>query len=271
MITFLKAVLTHFSNSNTFEKGAALAYYTVFSFVPMIVIIVSLLGIIFGEKAISGELFAQMQSFLGDAGAKEIESIVKNQHTNHNSTATTIAGFATLALSATGMFTQIQNSFNTIWEVKPIPTNGLIKYLTNHLSAFSILITVGFILIMSTTLSSFFYKHIETLPTNLHIYEHLISIVLIAIAFAIMYKYLGDANFSWKTVLITGIFTSVLFFVGKLGIGMYIGQSKIASTFGAASAIALLMVWVYYTSQIIFLGASFAFEYEKRKKRVDGK
>lgn len=264
MITLLKSVFTHFSKSNTFEKGAALAYYTVFSFVPMIVIMVSLLGIIFGEAAVSGEMFAQMQSFLGDAGAKQMESIIENQHTNHNNTMTTIAGFATLALSATGMFTQIQNSFNTIWEVKPVPKNGIIKYLINHFSAFSILITVGFILIMSTTLSSFFYKHIDTLPTSLHIYEHVISIVLIGFAFAIMYKYLGDAEFAWKTVLVTGLFTSVLFFVGKLGIGMYIGHSKIASTFGAASVIALLMVWVYYTSQIIFLGASFAFEYGKR-------
>lgn len=268
MLTFLKAVLTHFSNSNTFEKGAALAYYTVFSFVPMIVIMVSLLGIFFGQDAVSGELFNQLQGFLGDDGAKQLETIIKNQHTNHNNILTTIVGFATLALSATGMFTQIQNSFNAIWEVEPKPTNGIIKYIVNHVSSFSVLITVGFILIMSTTISSFFYKHTDTLPTayqNLHLYEHGVSIVLISIAFAIMYKFLGDAEIPWKTALVTGIFTSVLFAIGKLGIGLYIGHTQIASTFGAASVIALLMVWVYYTSQIIFLGASFLFEYGKRK------
>lgn len=265
-IDLLKSVLTHFSNSNTFEKGAALAYYTVFSFLPMLVIVVSLLGIFFGEAAVSGELFSQMKGFLGEDGANEIETLLQNQHKNHNSALTSIMGFATLALSATGMFNQINVSFNAIWRLQPKPRSSILKYITTHLNAFSILIIVGFILILSTTINSFFYKFSSTMPDgyqNLHIYEHLVSIALLTVVFAIMYKYLGDAIMPWKTALVTGVFTSVLFAIGKFGIGMYLANSSITTTFGTASIIALLMVWVYYTSQIIFLGASFAYEYGK--------
>ena len=265
-IDLLKNVFTHFSNSNTFEKGAALAYYTVFSFLPMLVIVVSLLGIFFGEAAVSGELFSQMESFLGENGANEIETLLKNQHKNHNSTLTSILGFATLALSATGMFNQINVSFNAIWRLQPKPKSSILKYITTHLNAFSILIIVGFLLILSTTINSFFYKHSNSMPEayqNLHIYEHFVSITLLSLVFAIMYKYLGDAIVPWKTAFVTGIFTSILFAIGKLGIGIYLGHSSISTTFGTASIIALLMMWVYYTSQIIFLGASFAYEYGK--------
>ncbi len=260
--SFFKAVLTHFSNSNTFEKGAALAYYTVFSFLPMIIIIISLLGLFFGEDAVSGQLFAQIQGFLGDDGANEIQELLSNQHKKHNNTLTSMIGFATLALSATGMFNQIQSSFNAIWRLQPQPKSSILKYIKSHINAFSILIMVGFILLLSTTVNSFFYKHSGTMPPNyqnLHIYEHLASIILIAFIFAIMYKYLGDAKVPWKTTLVTGVFTSILFFGGKIGIGMYLAHSSISTTFGTASIIALLMVWVYYTSQIIFLGASFAY------------
>lgn len=263
-IQLIKDVLRHFSKSNTFEKGAALAYYTVFSFLPMIIIIISVLGILYGQDAVSGELFTKIKGFLGEDGANEIQTLLKNQHTNHNSKLTSITGGITLALSATGMFSQVRNSFNAIWRLQPQPKSSMLKYITSHINAFSILIIIGFILLLSTTINSFLYKYSTAMPTdyqNLHLYEHLISLVVISIIFSIMYRYLGDARVPWKTTLVTGVFTSILFFVGKIGIGMYLAHSNISTTFGSASVIALLMVWVYYTSQIIFLGASFAYEY----------
>ena len=260
MFSFLKAVFNHFFNSNTFQKGAALAYYAVFSMFPMIIIVVSILGVVFGKQAVSGEIFLQLKDVLGTEAASQIQSIIKNQHTNHNSILTTIIGFATLLLSASGMFSQIHNAFNNIWGIKAKPKNSIIRYFTKHLFSFSILILLFFILVLSTSINAFFMKHSEHLKDNYelsYLYEHLSSFVVITILFTIMFRFLGDAQVKLMPALISGAFTASLFLLGKIGIAMVIGRSHLSTTFGSASILALVMLWVYYTSQIIFLGASF--------------
>lgn len=260
MIKFLKEVFNHFFNSNTFQKGASLAYYAVFSLLPMIMIISSILGIFFGKQAVSGEMYAQIKGALGAEASLQIQDFIKNQHTNHNSIATAIIGFATLALSASGMFSQIHNSFNSIWNIKAKPKSSILRYVTKHLASFAILILLFFIVLISTTVSSFLSKYASTIHhtyKSLFIYEHIASIVVLSIIFTIMFKFLGDAIVRTKVALLGGIFTSVLYSFGKIGIGMYISHSHITSTFGSASVLALIMLWVYYISQIIFLGASF--------------
>ena len=260
MIQFFKEVFGYFFNSDTFQKGAALAYYAVFSILPIIIIITSLLGLFFGAQAVSGEIYAQLKDILGSDAALQLQNIVKNQHINHNNVLTTTIGFATLALSASGMVSQIHNAFNGIWEIKEKPKSGLLKYITKHLTSFVILVVLFFIILISTTLSSFLSKYAYNLHSDYKmtfIYEHITSLVVIALIIGIMYKYLGDAKVHWKAAIAGGIFTAILFVLGKSAIGMYIGHSHVSSTFGAASVLALLMLWVYYTSQIIFLGASF--------------
>lgn len=269
MLDFIKKLFTHFSNSNTFEKGAALAYYTVFSFLPMIVIVISLLGIFFGEAAVNGELFTQLQSVLGEDGAKQIEDILKQQQLHHNSFWTATLSFLMLALSATGMFNQIHASFNAIWEIKSKPRSSLLNYAQKHFVSFSILIIIGFLLLSSTAISSFFMKHAPAMINNGYntfLLDHLVSFLAIALMFTLMYRFLGDAIVHWKVALTSGAFTAALFLAGKILISIYIAHSKLSSMFGAASVIALLMVWVYYTSQIIFLGASFAYIFGKKEK-----
>ena len=260
MIKLLKDVFNHFFISNTFQKGAALAYYAAFSFLPMIIIIISILGIFFGEQAVSGEVYAQLKDILGTDASIQIQNIIKNQHTNHNSIATTIIGFATLAFSATGMFSQMHNSFNSIWNIKAKPKRSILKYLSKHLVSFILLISSFFIILISTTISGFLIKHSKNLHSDyafLYVYEHFLSFAVMSIVFAIMFKFLGDAKVYWKATLIGGLITSLLFLFGKAIIGYYIGLSHISSTFGSASVLALLLIWVFYTSQIIFLGASF--------------
>ncbi len=260
MIKFLKDVFNHFLNSNTFQKGAALGYYAVFSLLPMIIIITSLLGLFFGKQAVSGEIHTQLKDVLGNDASMQIQSIIKNQHTNHNSLLTSIIGFATLAFSASGMFSQIHNSFNSIWNIKAKPKSSILKYLSKHLVSFLILIGLFFIILISTIINSFLIKHTNSLHSDYkfsYIYEHLVSFVVLSIVFAIMFKFLGDAKVHWKATSLGGLFTALLFIFGKIGIAMYIGNSHASSTFGSASVLALLMLWVYYTSQIIFLGASF--------------
>ncbi|WP_075342256.1 YihY/virulence factor BrkB family protein [Tenacibaculum agarivorans] len=260
MIRFVKEVFNHFLNSNTFQKGAALAYYGVFSILPIIVIVTSLLGLFFGKETVSGEIYNQLKDTLGNNGANQIQEIIKNQHIHHNNLMTTIIGFVTLALSASGMFSQIHNSFNSIWNIKAKPRNSILNYLSKHFFAFATLITLFFILLISTTIHAFLIHHAQNLSNEfrfVYLYEHFISFIIAAFAFAIMFKFLGDAIVHWKIALLGGTLTSLLFLFGKVGIAIYISHSHISSTFGSASVLALLMLWVYYTSQIIFLGASF--------------
>ena len=260
MLSFFKSVINHFLNSNTFQKGAALAYYAVFSMFPMIIILVSILGIFFGKQAVSGEIFTQLKDIFGNDAAAQIQDIIKNQHLNYNSVLTTIIGFATLLLSASGMFSQIHNAFNNIWNIKAKPKNSLIRYFTKHLFSFSIVILIFFIMIVSTSVNAFFIKHSQHLQDDYKLsflYEHLTSFTVIVLMFAIMFKFLGDAKIHWKPILVSSVFTTLLFLLGKIGIAMLIGRSHLSTTFGSASILALVMLWVYYTSQIIFLGASF--------------
>lgn len=260
MISFFKEIFDLFFNSNTFQKGAALAYYAVFSIFPIIIIVTSILGIFFGEKAVSGELFQELDSILGSTAARQIEDIVNQHHKNYNSILTALIGFATLILSASGIFTQIHNAFNALWNIKAKPKSSILRYFTKHVSSFALLMLLFSVLFISTSLNTILVKYAPHLKQRVafsYLYEHLSSFVIISILFALMFKFLGDAKIHWRPAVLSGAFTGVLFILGKIGIASYIGHSNLASSFGSASALALIMVWVYYTSQIIFLGASF--------------
>ncbi|WP_196888638.1 YihY/virulence factor BrkB family protein [Aureivirga sp. CE67] len=260
MKKLIKDVFQHFLNNDTFQKGASLAYYSVFSLIPMIMIISSVLGIFFGEKAVNGEIFEQLQNTLGEKASLQIQDFIKNQQTSHNNILNAIIGFVTLALSASGLFSQIHNSFNSIWSIKSKPKNSILNYILLHFGSIIVLISLFFIILVSTALGGILTSFIEHLPKYLRkilIIEQLISPIVLVLVFAIMFKFLGDAIIKWKIAIYGGIFTAVFFMVGKIGIGFYLGHSNVTSAFGTASVLALIMVWVYYISQIIFLGASF--------------
>lgn len=264
IIEFFKGVFNNFSSSNTFEKGAALAYYTVFSFFPMILIIISLIGLFFDQEIVSGEIFRQLSGFLGEDGAAQIQEILAARERKDSNLFMTILGFIILAFTATGTMNQIQSSFNAIWGFKTRPESSYLRFIVSRFVSFGTLLTIGAILFASTFISGIVQTFTERLPDayqNLHIYEYIISLFILSLVFGIMYKYLGDAKVHWKVALVSGAFTSVLFLIGKLGIGYYLSTSDLSSSFGTASIIALLMIWVYYSSQIIFLGAAFACQY----------
>ncbi|MEO0338195.1 MAG: YihY/virulence factor BrkB family protein [Bacteroidota bacterium] len=271
ILTFFKDVFTHFSKSNTFQEGAALAYYTVFSLLPMLMITVSIFGMIWGEAAVAGDLNQGLKDVLGQDMALQVEEIIKQQHTKHNGFLTTIIGIITLALGASGMFNQLHTAFNNIWGLKPSSKNGLLVYLTKHLSSFLLLIVTFFLLLLSLSINSFITRHGAQLPDGFPLslmLEYLVSYLLVALVFTLMFKYLGNAIVHWQAALLGGLFTSFLFLAGKSLIALYIGHSNIATTFGAASVLALIMVWVYYTSQMLFLGASFVYIVSKRLGQV---
>ena len=263
MINFLKLlkdVSIHFFKSNTFQKGAALAYFAVFSFIPMIVIIISLLGMFFGEDAISGEVYLKLKGFLGSEASLQVQKLIKVQHINHDSVLTTIVGFVVLFFTASRMFNQIHNSLNSIWDIKSKPKNGILYFVIKNVSSILLIIVLFFLIFISTSTTSFIHKFTEDIyyiKKISFVYEHLITYLSISIMYAIMYAFFADAKVYWKAALLGGLFTSVLFLIGKAGISIYIGDTNFDSAFGSASVLALFMVWVFYISQSIFLGASF--------------
>ena len=260
MKKILKEVFIHFLNSNTFQEGASLAYYTIFSFVPIIIIFISLFGFFFGDQAVSGEVYTQLKGVFGNDASIQIQEIIKNHHTNHNSITTTIIGFVILIFSALGMFTQIHDSFNSIWNVNVKSKSSIIKYFSKYLVSLFLLISLFFIIFISTIISSLLITYSQNLHVDynfLYIYEHFLSFAIMSIVFTIMFKFLGDAQLHWKVTFIGGLITSLLFIFGKVVIAWYIGYSHLSSTFGSAMFLVLLLLWIYYTSQILFLGASF--------------
>lgn len=260
LLRFFKKVFSHFFKSNTYQKGAALSYYSVFSFIPMTLIIISLLGLFFGEQAISGEVYLKLKDFLGAEASLQIQDLIKNQHIQKNSLLTTLVGIVVLLFSATGMFKQVHNSLNSIWGLKAKSTNGTINFLARHFSSIIVIILLFLIIFISTSITSFIvkysgdYYYINKLS---FVYEHIITCVFISLNCFIIFLFFGDAKVNWKAALVGGMFTSVLFLIGKIGVGLYIGNIHLSSTFGSASVLALLMIWVYYISQILFLGACF--------------
>ena len=264
---FLKDLYHHYMRSNTFEKGAALSYYTVFSFLPIIMIITSILGIMVKEDAISAEVLKVLKNIVGPQGADQLENIIITQHLYHDNLFTTIVGTATFLLAATGMFNQIQKSLNGIWGLKAKPERGILNYFVRHITSFVILLSIGFILLVSTALNSLLLTFSSKLPdsfVNAPLYEHLGSFFLITLLFAILFRFIRTAIVPWKNAIVSAGFTTILFLIGKVGIGFYIAHSTINSTFGAASILALLMIWVYYSSQILFMGATFAFVFGQK-------
>ncbi len=258
----IASLFQHFLAVNPFEKGAAMAYYTVFSLIPMGVIIVMILGAVFGESAVKGELYESLHTIIGTDGATQVQSLIQKQYASQSKGTTAIIGFVTLALSATGMFIQLHNSFNEIWHIEGKPKNGLINFISKHFVSFVILISLFFLVLSSASAHTVLTKYLpasENANGLFVVIEHLSSYLLMSLSFFLIFKHIGDAKVHWKMALMGGFFTSILFILGKIGIGFYLSKSNITSTFGAGSVMAILMLWVYYTSQLLFIGASFVY------------
>ena len=260
MIKLIKDSFTHFLDSDPFQEGAALEYYAMFSLIPVIIIIISILDIFFSQQAVTGEVFNLFKNLLGHDAAVQIQNTIKDQHSNHNSIMTSMIGFITLAFASSGILSQIHDSFNRIWNLKAKVKNNIFSYASKHMMSLFLLITFLFFIFLTTGLNSFLVKHYDSIHIDynyLVIVEHVISFVVASVIFTIMFKTLGDVKLNLKPAIFGGLITSFLFFVGKISIGLYIGYTNPTSNFGASSYVGLFMLWVYYISQTIYIGASF--------------
>jgi membrane protein len=261
----LKDSFSRFGDDKITKLSGSLAYSTVFSMAPLLIVIMSLFGIFLGREAIEGKIYLQLNNFFGSDTASQLEDIIKNVSASGKSKLAAILGTITLAIGATAIFSEIQDSINTIWGIKPTPKKGWLKFLRNRFLSFSVVVGLGFLLLVSlvinTMIEGFNAKLQVWLPgisiVIFYIINIMITIVVVTIIFAFIFKVLPDADIQWKDVIVGAIFTSLLFMLGKFAISFYISKSKIGTTFGAAGSIIILLLWVYYSSIILYFGAEF--------------
>lgn len=261
--TILKKTVQGFSDDKVTRLSAALSYATIFSFAPFILVIITI-GAFFTQD-LEGKLFAELSMFLGADVAKTLQDVVHNAQVANTSTLSTIIGIGVILFSATTIFTSIQESLNTIWGIKPKPKKGWLKLIKNRLLSFSIIIALGFILLVTMSTSSIIgllnQRLMAYLPDVTVIIFKLIGIILnIAVTasiFLLIFKVLPDAKIKFRDVTIGAFVTTALFLVGQYAISIYLSTSKISSLYGAAASVLLLLVWVYYSATIVYIGAEF--------------
>jgi membrane protein len=265
VLYLIKETFSEFMEDNVMKLSAALSYYTIFSLPPLLIILISLSGIFFGEEAVRGTLFGQINGLVGNEAALQIQEAIKNVKLSGSTTFATILSIGILIIGASGVFAEIQNSINFIWGIKAKPKKGIIKFLKNRLMSFSMIATVGFLLmvglvvntamdLLSSRLIEFFHQDLVYLAFVLN---YLLLFTIIAILFTAIFKALPDGNVVLRDCIIGASFTAFLFMLGKFAIGFYLGSSTVGSIYGAAGSIILILVWVYYSAIILYFGAEF--------------
>ena len=265
----LKATFRGFTAHKITKLSGSLAYYTVFSMAPLLVVIISILGIFLGQEAAEGKIYSQLASFMGSQTALQLQEIVSKAAIGDKGQIAFVTGIIILFIGATTVFADIQDSINTIWGLKPKPKRGWLKMLKNRFLSFSVIISLGFILLVSLAITALLDGFSTILQVRFsdvsvilfYILNQLLTLVVITLIFGVIFKVLPDAEIKWKDVLFGAMITALLFMLGKFGISIYIGQSDIGSTYGAAGSLVILLLWTYYSSIILYLGAEFTKEY----------
>jgi len=248
--------------------SAALAYYTIFSLAPLLIIVIAVTGLFWQHQAVQEQVMGQIQGLVGAQGAQFVSNLLTSASNPARGITATIIGIITLVFGALGVFNELHNSLNTIWNVKEEETKGFFqsvkKIILDRLLSFTMVLGIGFLLLVSLVISAGLSAAQTTIgnaiPLSevvLQIINLVISIGVITVLFALIYKFLPDAEIAWRDVWLGALVTAVFFSLGKFLIGLYLGNSAVASSFGAAGSLVLLLVWIYYSAQILFFGAEF--------------
>jgi len=248
--------------------GAALAYYSIFSLGPLIVIAISVAGLLFGQEAVQGQVSAQIGSLVGDQGAQGVETMLAGAGKKSEGAFATILGLGTLLFAAIGVVVQLKDALNTVWEVEAKPRSGIWGFLRTYAISLAGVLALAFLLLVSlliTTAMSAMGDYLEPyLPELFQVITFAVSFAVIAVLFAMMFKWLPDAMIEWSDVIPGAIFTAALFEIGKLLIGLYIGKQGLESTYGAAASIVVILIWIYYSAQLVLFGAEFTAAYARK-------
>jgi membrane protein len=265
----LKDAFTGFLDDKVVKLSGALAYFTVFSIGPMLIVIIFFADLFYGKEAVEGTIFSQIEGFVGASAAAQIQEIIRNASLSGKGPVTGIIGVITLLIGATTVFAEIQDTINTIWRLKAKPKKGWLKILLDRLLSFSIVVSIGFLLLVSLVITGL----VEALSNRLinifpdiallliYIFNLLVTFGVVTLLFAIIFKVLPDAKIKWRDVITGAMVTAVLFMLGKFGITFYISSSNVSTAYGTAGSFVILLVWVYYSSIILYFGAEFTKAY----------
>ena len=252
-------------NNSIFKLSASLAFYTVFSLGPMLMVIIFLSNFFWKEQAVEGILAQQINDIVGEKAALQIQDIIKNAAVSGSDITAATTGIITLAIGATTMFAEIQDSINSIWKLEVRAERGWLTLIKNRLLSFSLVVTLAFILLVSLVINglvdSFMNKLREIFPHTtislIYIVNIIITLIVTSLLFVIIFKVLPDAIIRWKDVLVGSVLTAVLFMLGRFAIAFYVRNSDPGSAYGAAGSIVILLLWIYFSSIILYTGAVF--------------
>lgn len=269
---FWKAIVSWYADSAP-RYGAAIAYYTLFALAPVLLVVIGIAGLYFGDEAVRGQIVSQIANLIGRDGAEAIQAILQRASEPREGIGATVLGAIALILATTGAFLELQAALNKIWRVKVADTRiiDVKALLIRRLRSFGLVVFVGFLLMVSLSVSAL-VSAITTWvgdrttgwPMLISLFNQVFSIAVSTTLFAALYRVLPDVQLEWRHVLVGAFTTAVMFAIGQKLIGLYLGRSAIASPFGAAGTIAVILVWVYYSTQIVLLGAEFTYQYATR-------
>ena len=275
MFNLLRETFREWREDGANRLAAALAYYTTFSLAPLLVLVIAIAGLAGGREAAQTQTMAQVEDLLGADGREFIEGMIDSASQPETGLTATFIGAVTLLFGALGVFGELQNSLNTIWEVKPKPAKGWMdgvkRFIVRRLLSFTMVVGIGFLLLASLVVSAVVSALGEYIGNRwpmadfwLSLINFVISFLVVTFLFAMIFKFLPEIKIAWKDVWLGAAVTSALFSLGKFLIGLYLGRSEVGNTFGAAGSLAILLIWVYYSAQILFFGAEFTQVYANR-------
>ena len=260
---YLRAIAEAFVADDALSRGASISFYTVTSIGPVLFIVVAIVGLIFGEDAARGAVSGQLNALMGKATAELAQRVVQSASSKSTGIIATVIGVITLLITASGIFGEMQSALNTIWKAEPHGTT-ISRLVRARVASLGLVAALGFLLLVSLVASALISALADYIDARLpfgalvlHLVHFVMSFALISVLFAAIYKVLPDARLSWRDVLIGAVVTALLFNLGKFLIGLYLAHSALASSYGAAGAVIVIMMWVYYSAQIFLLGAEF--------------
>ena len=260
-----RATLKTFASENYLRYSASLSYYTIFSLAPLLIITISLFGYFLGRPAMEGRIFSEIRSQVGDGAAMQIQQMIQHVASPQNSFIARVAGIVVMVIGIIAVFTDVQDAINNIWKLKPIPRLNRRSYLIRRIISLSIFSIIGCLLVLSLIINLLIDitgNYLVGLFADASVYivftiNRIFIIAIVAILFMFIFKYLPDGKVNWKDAIKGAIFTSILFMIGKAAIGYFLGNFRTASTYGVAGSLMILLLWIYYSSVIVYFGATF--------------
>lgn len=269
----LKDTYSKWSDHKAPRLGAAVAFYSLLSFAPLLILIAAVIALVFTKDAAHKALVDQARQMIGDRGAATVESLLVNAQKPSSGILASIIAFVTLLFGASGVFMELRDALNIIWDAKPQTAGGWKAMVKDRLFSFGMVLSIGFLLLVSLLLSAalafagkFFDQIVPIPPAILEAVNFLVSFLVITVLFALMFKFVPAVHIAWRDVLVGAVGTALLFTIGKFLLGLYLGKASVGSAYGAAGSLVAIIVWVYYSAQIFFFGAEFTRVYSDARR-----